>query len=126
MLHKIEQLLLKMPRWVWSGVYFALICYLTLVPKPLPDTGIRFWKHTDKVVHALMFGAMYVCLYLDIWRGGKPQAWRRWLLTLPVAAFGALIEVLQQAMAMGRGGDVFDFLADSVGIFLAALVTFSL
>lgn len=67
---------------------------------------------------------MYICLYLDIWRGAKPCAWRRWLLTLPVAVFGGIIEILQQVMAMGRGGDVFDFFADCIGIFCAALVTF--
>lgn len=114
--------LLRVPRWVVSSVCFVLICYLTLVPKPLPDNDIPFWEHTDKVVHAIMFGAMYVCLYLDIWRGRRPVARKRWLLALPVAAFGGIIEVIQQAMAMGRGGDFLDFAADCAGIIIAALV----
>lgn len=99
-----------------------LICYLTLVPKPLPDNDIPFWEHTDKIVHAIMFGAMYTCLYLDIWRGRRPDSIIYcWLLTVPVAAFGGIIELLQQVMGMGRGGDMFDFIADCAGILLAAL-----
>lgn len=113
---------LRLPRWLISGVCFALICYLTLVPKPLPDNDIPFWEHTDKVVHAIMFGAMYVCLYLDIWRGKTPTVKASWLLTLPVAAFGAAIEVAQHLMHMGRGGDPADLAADLAGILLALLV----
>lgn len=114
---------LRLPRWVLSIVCFGLICYLTLVPKPLPDNDIQFWEHTDKIVHAIMFGAMYVTLYLDIWRGRGEARWKHWLLMLPVAAFGGAIEILQQAMAMGRGGDMFDFAADCVGIVVAAVLT---
>lgn len=112
---------LRLPRWVLSGVCLALICYLTLVPKPLPDNDIPFWEHTDKVVHALMFGALYVCFYLDIWRDVKPRLLYRILLAIPVATFGGIIELLQDAMALGRGGDVADFAADSVGTLLAVI-----
>lgn len=114
---------LKWPRWAVSALCFALICYLTLFPDPLPDNDIPFWEHTDKLVHAIMFGAMYVCLFLDIWRGKMPSARASWLITLPVAAFGGLVELAQQFMGMGRGGDVIDFAADCLGIILALLLT---
>ena len=116
--------LLRVPRWVMSGVCFALICYLTLVPKPLPDNDIPFWEHTDKVVHAIMFGGMYACLFLDVWRDRRPAAWRRWLLAPAVAAFGGVIEVLQQTMAIGRGGDALDLAADCVGVILAVVASY--
>lgn len=118
---KLFAIFLRLPRWVISGVCFALICYLTLVPRPLPDNDIQWWEHTDKVVHAIMFAAMYVCLYLDIWRGRKPSQRAAWLLTLPVALFGGAVEVAQQLMHMGRGGDFADFAADIAGI-VAALI----
>ncbi|MCM1310560.1 MAG: VanZ family protein [Bacteroides sp.] len=113
------RLLLRIPRWNLSTVCFVLISYLTLAPKPLPDNDIPFWEHTDKVVHAIMFAAMYSTLYIDLWRGHKPNRVKRWLLGLPVAAFGGIIELLQQAMHMGRGGDVYDFAADCCGMVLA-------
>lgn len=113
---------LRLPRSIISLICFGLICYLTLVPKPLPDNDMQLWEHMDKLVHAIMFGAMYICLYLDIWRG-KYIGWKRWLLMLPVAMFGGLIEILQQAMNMGRGGDIIDFAADCIGILLAAILS---
>ncbi len=64
---------------------------------------------------------MYTCLYLDIWRGYKPANLHHWLLTLPVAAFGGIIEILQHTMGIGRGGDVVDLVADCAGILMIAL-----
>lgn len=110
---------LRLPRWLLSGVCTALILYLTLYPKPLPDNDIRFWEHTDKVVHAIMFGALYVCLALDIWRGRKTTLQREILLAAAVALFGGFIELAQQAMNMGRGGSVADWLADIGGVIAA-------
>lgn len=111
---------LKLPRWVLSIVCMALICYLTLVPQPLPDNDIPFWEHTDKLVHAIMFGALYTCLTLDIWRGRtRPPLRSAWLLALAVTAVGALIEVAQHLMALGRGGDLIDLASDAVGALVA-------
>lgn len=111
--------LLRLPRWVLTAVCTALILYLTLVPKPLPDNDIPFWEHTDKIVHAFMFGSLYACLFLDLWRGRNPGGRRSWLAVIPVIALGGLIELLQQAMKLGRGGDIADFVADFAGIVLA-------
>ena len=104
---------LRLPRWLLTAVCSGLILYLTLVPKPLPDNDISFWEHTDKLVHAIMFGALYVCLALDLWRG-QPAL-------ISIAA-GGIIELLQGAMHLGRGADPLDFLADSVGVIVAMLL----
>lgn len=114
---------LRLPRWLLSVTCLTLILYLTLVPKPLPDNDIPFWEHTDKIVHAIMFGALYVCAWLDLWRGRRPALSRSWLLTVPVIATGGLVELLQQAMAMGRGGSWGDFAADIAGTLAALLLT---
>ena len=114
---------LRLPRWLLTGVCLALILYLTLAPKPLPDNDIPFWEHTDKIVHTIMFGALYVCAWLDLWRGRRPALSRAWLLTVPVVAIGGLIELLQQAMAMGRGGSWGDLAADLAGTLAALLLT---
>lgn len=114
---------LLLPRWVLTGVCSALILYLTLVPRPLPDNDIQFWEHTDKIVHAIMFGALYVCACLDLWRGRRRPPLRAGaLLGLAVVAAGGAVEVAQQCMGLGRGGDVADLAADAAGVALAALL----
>lgn len=112
---------LKLPRWVLTSVCFALIVYLTLVPKPLPDNDIRFWEHSDKLVHAVMFGSLYVCTMIDAYRlRHKPSIKATVWLSIAIIIFGGLIEYIQQAMQMGRGGSVLDFMADIVGVIAAA------
>lgn len=112
----------RLPRWLITAVCTALILYLTLVPKPLPDNDLPLWEHTDKIVHAIMFGGLYFCIYIDLWRGRRGPGRAAWLATLPVIAFGGLIEILQQAMNMGRGGDLLDFAADTAGVLLVRLI----
>lgn len=110
---------LRLPRWLISSVCLALILYLTLVPKPLPDNDIQFWEHTDKIVHTIMFGALYVCGFLDFWRGKRPSARKTVALGIGVIAIGGAIEVAQQSMGLGRGGSLGDWLADTGGMLLA-------
>lgn len=108
-------LLLKIPRWVLSAVVLLAVLYLTLFPKPLPDNDIHFWEHTDKIVHALMMLGLYWAFAWDLRRGAT-----RWLL-LAVVLFGGAIELLQEAMHMGRGASWGDLAADSVGALVAWL-----
>ena len=119
---KLFSPLLKLPRWLLTSVCLILIMYLTLVPQPLPDNDISFWEHTDKIVHAIMFGALYVCGGLDLWRGQLASRRHELWLMCAVVAFGGLIEIAQQAMAIGRGGSSGDWIADGVGSLLALIL----
>ncbi len=113
---------LKLPRWLLTCVCLILIMYLTLVPQPLPDNDIPFWEHTDKIVHAIMFGALYVCVGFDLWRGARASRRCELWLLCAVVAFGGLIEIAQQVMALGRGGSSGDLAADGVGALLALVL----
>lgn len=118
----IKKLLIALPQWSCSIAAILLLLYLTLVPKPLPDTGLHF-PHADKVVHAIMFGGIYFCLVLDFIRR---RARFHLSLTMPLSvdvtfaiaaiALGGAIELLQGSLAMGRSCDIFDFYADAAGV----------
>lgn len=116
---RIKQQLLRVPRWLLSTVCLTAVLYLTLAPQPLPDTDMSLWEHSDKIVHALMFGGLCFCLGLDIWRTRRGPLPYRLLLATGVGLFGGVIELLQDAMNMGRGGDWADFASDCVGSLLA-------
>lgn len=109
----------KLPRGLLTAVCAVLILYLTLAPKPLPDNDIPFWVHTDKIVHAIMFGTLYVCARFDTWRIRRPDLTQSLLLVVVVSLAGGVIELLQQAMAMGRGASWADFAADIAGALVA-------
>lgn len=113
-----------MPPWVMTAVVVLAILWLTLAPKPLPDNDVHWFEGADKVVHGCMFGGLFFVMGLDWVISGRK-------LGLPVGmalagvcvAFGGGIELVQGAMDMGRGCDVWDFVADTAGVALSLAVT---
>lgn len=126
----MKQIMLRLPQWLFTIIVLLAILYLTLVPKPLPDTNIRLFPHVDKVVHAIMFGVLYFCLVLDFLRN---RALRHQSYIIPFSinitfilsciALGGLIELIQSWLGLGRSCDIYDFYADTAGVILFA--TFS-
>lgn len=113
-----------MPPWTLSAACCAAILYLTLWPDPLPANDFQLFPGADKAVHAIMMMGMTLCLGLDTLR--KKAAWRAdaaadapMLLLAAylggVVVFGGAIELLQDAMHLGRSKDLYDLAADAAG-----------
>ena len=99
---------------------FALAClilmYMTLAPdKDVPGAGL-VW---DKAEHALAWAVLTGAGLLLSTR-------RRWAIGVFAVVFGALIEIGQATLPFGRDGDIFDFMADCVGIVVAYLAWFGM
>lgn len=126
---------MKFVRRYWpSALTLAAVLWLTLAAQPLPDLSIPTFEGLDKIIHAVMMGGLTGAIMFDWRRCGhwnlrKNNAGRQHLLTpsvvivicLSVTAFSALDEWAQGALGMGRTSDVYDLLADIVGIVAAAL-----
>jgi len=79
-----------------------------------PRAGEGGVPHLDKVVHALVFGAV-------LWAGRRAGIADRWLVPL-LLAHAVLSEVLQAWLLPGRSGDPADVVADVAGVALAMLL----
>ena len=115
----------RLPAWTFTVVIVAVICYLTLVPRPLPDMDMPMFPGADKIVHGIMFGALAgaICLDMARKRGLQVLTVRLLLAAFVIASIaGGVIELAQGAMAMGRGCDSWDFVADAAGALLAVVV----
>lgn len=92
---------------------FALACLAVVVLSLLPGEAIpgplQFW---DKAQHALGFAGLAA---LALWARVSVRPWP-WVLGLLL--LGAAIEVVQ-AQLPWRFGDVWDAMADAVGVFAA-------
>lgn len=132
---KTKRTLQRWPPWILTIVVSLAILYLTLVPQPLPDDTPKLFPGADKVVHALMFGGLTFVILLDRQRRAnchpnKGDSWNTFWQPLSksfvwtVAAFSALvgivIECLQWVMGLGRGFEVADIVADTIGSFVFA------
>jgi VanZ family protein len=93
-----------------AGVLFAV---RPLTSRYAPET---LFLHSDKVVHVLFFGF----LWLLGRRAGFAAAWP---LALTLLGYGVFIEVAQALSATGRSASLSDVAADSVGIALAWWLT---
>jgi VanZ family protein len=102
-------MLSRLPRPLRLALYaiaVLVLAYMTLAPsKDVPGAGL-IW---DKAEHAI---AWAVLTGLGLVLSTK----RRWVIPIFAFAFGAAIEVLQAIMPLGRDGDIFDLMADTVGV----------
>ena len=84
----------------------ALFTILSLIPSTSVPQAIQFW---DKAQHALGYVALSVTGCLAF-----PQ--RLMPVFIGLLAHGATIEIMQGTLTTTRFGDVFDWLADGIGI----------
>lgn len=119
-------MLQRIPPWTFTIIVGALILWLTLGKPPQPDEGIQLWEHTDKIVHACMFGSLFFAIAFDWFRrrpqlkprAGSPIMWKDCIWS---SLAGGGIEIIQPYF--DRSADFMDFLADVGGVLLAWLVT---
>ena len=118
--------LLFIPGYQLTLIVIVMILYLTLLPQPLGEEEFPLFEDADKVVHFIMFGGLTGTFIFDRWRISKPLTpTAAIIVALCSAAFGALIEWLQYAMALGRAGnDVWDALANTLGAFTAVPICY--
>ena len=112
--------------WTFTIIVGSIIVWLTLGRPPKVDDDIPLWEHTDKIVHACMFGGLFYAASLD-WYRRRPriipsrQHSVMWRIAIFCSVFGGLIEILQPYF--NRTADIWDFAADIIGILLAWLLT---
>ena len=108
-------ILLRLPALLIAGVIWFLSSQ-SILPQP---RGIFGW---DKLQHLLIYGALG--LAVGLWT--SPVFWKRrpaltlLLVTLAGSAYGAIDE-FHQYFVPGRDCNVWDWIADTLGVFLGAL-----
>lgn len=104
----------------------GLILWLTLAPDPVGELDVPLFEGIDKVVHACMFGFLAGIIWFDAGRRrGRwhtPSLAHRTLFCCEALLLGIAIEFAQKQMAMGRGFEPADMLADAAGCLLAWLL----
>lgn len=109
-----------------SLTVIAIVIYLSFF-KP-PTMEITKIPNMDKLVHLCMYGGVSGMLWIEFLRNHRKYdevMWHAWIgaVLCPILMGGA-IELLQEYCTTYRGGDWFDFLANSTGVVLATLFTY--
>jgi VanZ family protein len=99
-------------RGLWWLVVPVLLVHLIALYSP-GNPSMPEPPYVDKLVHAALFG-------VPTWLLGRLTR-RPWLIASIFAVHAVFSEVVQLLWVPGRDGDVFDTLADLVGIAIALL-----
>lgn len=116
----MKQFLSKLPKGLLTLFTVLAILWLTLAPKPLGEEPPSLFPGADKLAHAIMFGGLTLMMLLDRQR---KDMWRKVipgiavLIALTSSIFGIAIEFLQNIMGLGRGLEIEDMEADTIGSF---------
>lgn len=97
--------------FVFLGL-LVLVTYLLLMEMPPAPPS---WPYKDKVQHITVFLALSIT-------GGLAFQNRQIAVCILLAAYGALMEVLQSILTVTRVASVYDWLADATGILIAIAV----
>lgn len=109
-----------------SVIATLIVCYLLLAP--MGDLGDSLWlswlkfKHSDKLVHFLMFFFLNLAYLYDYTKYKNPRHTRiniELALTVWASLVGLLTESFQLVMGLGRNFDRSDIIADVLGSFAA-------
>jgi len=117
-------------RYFWPAYLWGIIV-LFLVGMPgydFPKVPSAWEKlQPDKIVHMGMFGMLFLLLAAgSYFKGGKqPISKKLVIIYLYITiSMGGITELLQKWVFIARSCDIYDFLADTVGIILAMLFYF--
>lgn len=100
----------------------AVIFYLSFFTPPKLE--IEEISSIDKVAHICMYGGLCFILWIEYLRTHRAVDWKHMTLggiLLPIIMSGC-IELMQAYCTDNRSGDWLDFVANCIGVLLAALV----
>ena len=114
-----------------KNIRVILWCIVILVLMGIPGTyipkGNSFLNllSPDKIIHLLLF-AVFSILLMDALRQSERLLQQKYLLNYIIISFGIvfgiLTELLQYSVFIGRNGNVYDTIADSVGVVLGVVL----
>jgi VanZ family protein len=95
-------------------LYALLIFAVSAIPQMPPPLG---FKWGDKVAHLLEYGIFSLLLFMAFYTSGKEFLKRHvFILSLLIGIVYGLSDEIHQIFVPGRNCDIYDFLADCLGI----------
>jgi hypothetical protein len=103
--------------------FFLLLYFICMPPSNIPKVDSWYTKfYPDKWVHAVLFGVLVFLFIYGINKSAlSTQQKNNWALKILLAAiiWGLATEFIQKYFVPGRFFDWYDWLADSIGAFIA-------
>ena len=120
MKHRIKYLLKHYPLTL---ICIAIVWYLSLFIV-MPETPMDDVPFIDKWTHLVMYGGTCTVMWIEYMRHhDRLHFWKLFIFAwLGPILMSGLIELLQRYCTTNRSGEWLDFLADTLGVGLGALI----
>ncbi len=107
-----------------TKVLTFIVCFLITILSlmPLQKLEIKAPTGTDKLIHIIMYFSLSTLLLWSYAYNRHQIAW----IALLIILYGIVIELLQQYLPVNRDADIFDVLANIIGVLLGIFVQFLL
>lgn len=110
-------------KYPFSIIVVATVIYLSLF-KP-PKTPLNEIQNLDKLIHLCMYMGLSGIIWIEYLRNHSKNFNLKRILVggvlLPIL-FSGLIEIIQENCTTNRSGEWLDFVANSIGVLLTALI----
>lgn len=116
-------LLYYIKKYPFSLTVILAVIYLSFFKPPSVEIGQI--PGFDKIAHVCMYGGLSGMLWLEFLRNHRHDGilWHAWIgAVLSPIALSGIIELLQEYCTTYRGGDWFDFAANTSGVGLATCI----
>ena len=112
----------------WPGIaWFLFTGVLVFLPgSDIPESNWLDIIYFDKFVHAGIFGGLTLLFCLPFFKAHfSLQEKTNYFIKIALAAvlWGIIVEVIQRFFIPGRSFDMFDWAADSAGVYIGFLVS---
>jgi hypothetical protein len=114
----------SLKKYPLSIMVLATICYLSFFNPS--DNNFDKIIYFDKIVHFIMYGGFCSVIWFEYFLTHEKVYVNKivWYAIVAPIFFSGLIELAQEIFTKHRGGDVFDFLFNSLGVAFAVLFSF--
>ncbi|MFN4122321.1 MAG: VanZ family protein [Flavobacteriales bacterium] len=110
---------------IHATLWLVVTTILCLLPgKDMPEINI---VNFDKAAHFLVFGLLCFLWLRFVWQFKLTQQGKKssvLIVALAIIFYGGFMEVLQGVFYADRTADVFDFIANSLGVITAVVISF--
>lgn len=119
----------KSIKYLWVAILWAIIVLIlsSISGKnfdKLPKIKI---PHLDKMVHFTMYFVLAILLFKSIKQISEQNLFNKYpyIFTLIICVlYGGIIEIMQEYIFTGRSMDLYDFIANSIGVALGLIFCF--
>lgn len=103
-----------------SIIWFACIVYASFMPSSGMSKKLYLFQHQDKVIHATIYG-IFIWIFLHNYSQQNTITTQRKIICIIIIALMSLLIEFLQPILSDRTFDIYDFVANSVGLIFGAI-----